>query len=109
MTMDADVVAMKIGSRWSSAVCTTEVIVVAAPSVETTLDCGGHPMLAKGDEVPSGVEADAAHTNGTVIGKRYEHGESGLEVLCTKAGDGSLSVGGTPLALKAPKQLPSSD
>jgi len=107
--MTTETVAMKIGSRWASAVCETEVIVVAAPTVEITLECGGHPMVAKGEDAPGGLEVDAAHGTGTVIGKRYEDPASGLEVLCTKAGDGSLSVGGTPLALKAPKQLPSSD
>ena len=35
--------------------------------------------------------------------------ELGLEVLCTKAGEGSISVGETVLAVKGAKPLPASD
>ena len=35
--------------------------------------------------------------------------ELGLEVLCTKGGDGALSVGDAPLLVKGAKPLPSSD
>jgi len=49
------------------------------------------------------------HRRGTLLGKRYADGDTGLELLCTKAGEGSLSLGGTPLALKEAKPLPSSD
>jgi hypothetical protein len=46
---------------------------------------------------------------GTLLGKRYADEAIGLEVLCTKAGQGSLSVGDTALAVKEAKPLPSSD
>ena len=36
-------------------------------------------------------------------------GDSGIELLCTKAGEGSLSLDGAPLPLKEAKPLPSSD
>ena len=40
-----------------------------------------------------GGAVDPARADGTLLGKRYVHDAAGLEVLCTKAGDGSLSVG----------------
>jgi hypothetical protein len=43
------------------------------------------------------------------MGKRYEDAELGLEVLCTQAGDGALSVDEAPLLVKGAKPLPSSD
>jgi hypothetical protein len=42
------------------------------------------------------------------MGKRYVD-ENGAEVLVTKPGAGSLSVGETALALKEVKPLPASD
>ena len=101
-------VTMKIGARLASAVCDTQVIVVAAPADDVVLECGGHPMVPQGADVARRTP-DLAHVGGTAVGKRYEAVGVGLEVLCTKAGEGSLSVGGTPLELKAPKHLPSSD
>jgi hypothetical protein len=47
-------------------------------------------------------------SEGTAMGKRYVD-ESGAEVLVTKAGAGSLSIGNTPLVLKEAKPLPASD
>jgi hypothetical protein len=34
---------------------------------------------------------------------------SGLEVLCTKGGKGSLAIGGRPIGAKEAKKLPASD
>jgi hypothetical protein len=45
---------LKAGSRWRSAVCDTEVVVVRAPTGEQTLECGGHPMIAHDAERPAG-------------------------------------------------------
>ena len=42
------------------------------------------------------------------MGKRYVD-DGGAEVLVTKAGAGTLSVGSTPLSLKEAKPLPASD
>ena len=88
---------IKPGSRWKSAVCSTEVIVVKAPADAVTLECGGHPMVATGQDAPAGVALDPARSTGTAIGKR------------TKAGDGTLSVDGEIIGLKDSKPLPSSD
>ena len=100
---------LKPGSRWRSAVCATEVIVVRAPSRSISLECGGHPMVAQNAEPPSGLTLDPDQAGGTPIGKRYADNDSGLEVLCTKAGEGSLTIDGAPLLLKDAKPLPSSD
>jgi hypothetical protein len=100
---------LKVGSRLRSAVCTTEVIVIVAPSGDVDICCGGAPMLAMGETPPAGgsVAADAA--GGTALGKRYVTASGELELLCTKPGQGSLGLGSTPLVLKEAKPLPSSD
>lgn len=100
---------LKPGSRWRSAVCATEVVVVRPPNAAVTLECGGAPMLAAGVERPEGGEVAAAHSTGSLLGKRYADPDTGLEALCAKAGVGSLSIDGRPLAAKDAKKLPSSD
>ncbi|HMC38021.1 MAG TPA: hypothetical protein VKI19_00060 [Acidimicrobiales bacterium] len=99
---------LKPGSRWASAVDDTEVIVVKPGGDGLTLECGGHAMVPGGTEKPGGLTADPEFATGTLVGKRFEH-ESGLEVLCTKAGSGTLAVDGVALPLKESKPLPSSD
>jgi hypothetical protein len=44
---------------------------------------------------------------GTLLGKRY--GTADLEILCTKEGQGSISIGDEPLPVLEPRKLPSSD
>jgi hypothetical protein len=100
---------LKPGTRLTSGVCGTEVIVVRAPSSEVDLRCGGRSMVAKGGAAEADAPLDAQHSSGTELGKRYADAATGLEVLCTKAGEGSLSLGDEPLPLKDAKPLPSSD
>ncbi|MEY2436701.1 MAG: hypothetical protein QOF97_1537 [Acidimicrobiaceae bacterium] len=100
---------LKPGTRLKSAVCDTEVIVVRAPTEPVELECGGQTMVAQTDAAPAGLSLDADHSAGTPVGKRYAHVASGLVILATKAGAGSLSVAGEPLPLKDAKPLPSSD
>ena len=96
------------GARLRSATDSTEVIVVRAPSEPADLRCGGHPMVPLETETPSaGIEP--GFDEGTQLGKRYEDETSGLEVLCTKPGPASLSIGADPLHIKGAKPLPSSD
>ena len=83
---------LKPGQRLTSPVCDTEVVVVKAPAADVDLRCGGHPMTVKGETGPA-AELDDDHRKGTLIGKRYADEGVGLEVLCTKAGEGSLSIG----------------
>jgi hypothetical protein len=99
---------MKPGTRLRSQVCSTEVIVVRPPAQAVDLCCGGAPMVPVGDPAVA-RPLDAAHGGGTLLGKRYTDDASGIELLCTKAGDGSLSLGSTPILVKDAKPLPSSD
>ena len=91
-----------------SAVCATEVMVIAAPGGELALNCGGAPMIAMSEE-PSGAEVAADFAEGTLLGKRYVDEAGTLEVLCTKPGDGSLALADVKLYLKENKPVPSSD
>ena len=97
------------GVRLRSAVCTTEVVVVKPPPGDVDLQCGGVAKVAIGAEVSDGATPAEGFTEGTQLGKRYAHDETGLELLCTKAGSGSLSVGAVLLGPKQAKPLPSSD
>ncbi len=99
---------LQAGTRLRSAVCDTEVVVVKAPPTELDLRCGGAPMVPAGEDVPAGASIEPGLDQGTLIGKRYTDGDL-LEILCSKAGDGSLSIGTTPLEVKGAKPLPSSD
>lgn len=97
------------GLRLESTTCSTQVVVVRAPGVGADVDlrCGGEPMVelgAAGDPVPI-----SQHGEATLLGKRYEDAELGLELLCTQGGDGALTLGATPLLIKGAKPLPSSD
>jgi len=99
---------LAVGSRWRSTVCSTEVAVVRAPGEARTLTCGGAEMVAIDADAPRGP-IDPAFADGTLIGKRYTDESSGIEVLCTKAGEGSLALDGERLLVKGAKPLPSSD
>jgi len=100
---------LRAGARLKSAVDETEVIVVRPPSQPVEVWCGGHPMYELGKEAPVGLELDPSQADGTQLGKRYADNDLGIELLCTKAGKGTLSLAGTPLPLKDAKPLPSSD
>ena len=100
---------LKPGSRWRSAVCTAEAVIVRPPKDAVTLECGGHPMTAFGAEATAGLAMSPDHSGGMQAGKRYLDEETGLEALCSKAGGGSLSVNGRPIVAKEAKKLPSSD
>jgi hypothetical protein len=101
--------ALKAGGRFKSAVCDTQVMVIKAPAGEFELACGGAPMLGGSDAAPEGVQLDAALSGGTLIGKRYVNEDESLELLCTKGGQGTMTLDGTALEIKQAKQLPSSD
>ena len=100
---------LKPGSRLESATCDTQVVVVRAPSDAGDVDlrCGGEPMREMGsgaDRVARSFEGDA-----TLLGKRYADEELGLELLCSKGGEGTLTIGDAVLPIKGAKPLPSSD
>ena len=105
---------LSAGKRLKSAVCATEIMVIAAPDGDVQLLCGGAPMVEARDlkkhfgEV-NGGDVDPGHAAGTAIGKRYVNADGSLEVLCVKAGDGSLALGDAALTVKDAKKLPKTD
>ena len=98
---------LTIGTHLHSQVCSAELIVVRVPTTSVQVDCGGSPLVVEGSGHPKTDARDDGP--GSLLGKRYVHAASGLELLCVKPGSGTLSVAGIPLALKAAKQLPASD
>jgi hypothetical protein len=101
---------LRVGQTLSSPVDTTTVIVVRAPSADIELTCAGVPMLngKSGGTAPDGT-ADPTQMGGSQLGKRYADDRLGLELLCTKAGEGTLAVNGTAIPPRAAKPLPTSD
>ena len=96
---------MKPGTKLKSAVCDTEVMVIRGS--DAVVECGGKPMA---EEKPADLaDVDPAFAEGTKIGKRYVDEAGTVELLCTKAGKGSLSIEGVALNTKDAKPLPSSD
>jgi len=100
---------LKPGSRVRSAVCDTELMVIAAPGGDLELSCGGASVVAKDEDPPAGAALSPDASEGTQIGKRYVNEAGDLELLCTKPGKGSLALDGTALTLKGAKPLPASD
>jgi predicted ATP-dependent Lon-type protease len=97
------------GSRWKSAVCDTEAVVVKPAGSGAVPECGGIAMIPVAVAKPADAAVVAGFDGGTLIGKRYADPESGLELLATKAGKGSLGVEGRIAPIKDAKPLPSSD
>lgn len=98
----------KPGSRWSSATCGGEFVLVRPPSESGELTCGGQPMRPYG----GGSRLTAAapvNGQGTMAGKRYAEPESGIEILCTKPGAADPAFAGRLLQRKDAKPLPASD
>jgi hypothetical protein len=100
---------IKPGLRLKSAVCATEVMVIRAPAGEALISCGGTEMLGVTETAPAHARLDPQHAQGSLIGKRYTDAQESFELLCTKGGEGSLSLDGAPFSVKQAKALPSSD
>lgn len=99
---------IKNGTRLQSQVCDTQVIVVRASEGLEDLRIGGAPAIPIGDTPDTGLTLDDDYAGGTLMGKRYVDPD-GAEVLVTKAGKGTLSIGTTALTIKEAKPLPASD
>jgi hypothetical protein len=111
-----DVLALSSGLRLRSQVCATEVIVIHPGARAFQLQCGGVPMIARDAGLVQGPgsagdrEPDPRWAGGTVLGKRYTRSDDeSVEILVTRAGQGSLTDGRVALVVKAPRQLPASD
>ena len=126
-------VKFRAGQQLVSAVDSTAVIVIRAPEAEGTLTCGGVAMAVPDHAGPAqagppqagppqagppqagpaqpvaAAEPDPSLMGGTQIGKRYVDEADTIQVLCTKAGNGTLALDGKPLVLQAAKPLPASD
>lgn len=102
---------LKIGNRYYSQACDTEVIVVKSTAEEVELTCAGQPMSEQNPKkagLPR-LEPDPGSVGGSQLGKRYSDETGTIELLVVKPGAGTLAVDGQPLQPKAAKALPSSD
>jgi hypothetical protein len=102
---------LRTGSRLRSEVCDTEIIVIRPGAASTGVCCGGYPMvdISQTAERPAPAPMTGRDT-GNAMGARYtSESDSGLEVLVTKAGAGTLTDGVAPLVPKPTKPLPASD
>lgn len=96
---------LKIGARLRAQNSSCEVIVVRGGDDVDVVLCAGVEMVADGGSLAAHPAADGPPVE---LGKRYTD-DAGVEVLCTKAGIGPLSIGDRVLTLKAAKPLPASD
>jgi hypothetical protein len=72
------------------------------------LRCGGVEMTGPDGAVAAGA-LNSALAGGSLVGKRYIDAANQIELLCTKGGEGTLSLGEVPMENKVAKALPSSD
>lgn len=100
---------LKPGSRWKSAASEAEMVVVRPPKTSGVLTCGGQPVVPIAEDRPAGVAPLDGTAGVMLVGKRYGDEAAGLEVLCSKSGNGALAFEGRPLVMKDTKKLPSSD
>jgi hypothetical protein len=99
---------LRAGLKLQSAVSKTQLVVVRAGNADIEIACGGVMVLEDG-AAPDGATLDAPIVERRKLGKRYADEELGLELLCTRAGEGALTIDGRVLPDRAAKRLPSSD
>ncbi|WP_405866811.1 hypothetical protein OG407_45610 [Streptomyces sp. NBC_01515] len=99
----------RVGQMLASTVDTTAVIVVRCPDSELDITCGGAAMIEGTAQGAVTGTADPDLMGGSLLGKRYADEDLGLELLCTKQGQGTLAVNGVALPVKSAKPLPASD
>ena len=98
---------MKAGTKLESTTCDTQVMIIRNTAENANIECGGAlmapPPVAEKSEPASDFAA------GALMGKRYVDEAGTIELLCVKAGAGTLALNGTALGIKDAKPLPSSD
>jgi hypothetical protein len=99
---------LSVGSRLRSQVDNTELIVVRAPAEDVDLRIGGHPAVPVGTEPRPGLVGEPT-PEPAKLGKRYTRDADDIEILITKVGGSSVSIGEVLLHVKDAKPLPSSD
>ncbi|WP_305092920.1 hypothetical protein [Prescottella sp. R16] len=88
-----------------SATSAAELIVIRIPAQDVDIRCDGVAMVT-----PESAGTPEGATSGEIqLGKRYCNTDGSVELLCTKPGSGTLTVGDEPLGVKAPKAMPASD
>lgn len=98
----------KNGTRLKSQVCDTQVIVIRSSADLDDLRAGGAAMIELDAPTSENATLDPRFAGGNMMGKRYI-GAGDAEVLVTKSGIGTLSIGAVPLSTKEAKPLPASD
>ena len=102
--------ANEIGKRYVCKKCNSEFIVTKAGS--GALVCCGQPMEIKKQcchsKAPNNI-AQQGDSHMNQLGKRYKCSVCNTEVLCTKAGDGSIMCCDKEMEMQEPRPLPSSD
>jgi hypothetical protein len=99
----------KVGTKLKSAVCDAQFILLRGPARAIDLRIGGAAALTDGETKPVDAALDPAWVGGSITGKRYCDEAETIELLCTKGGQGGISMDGLALGIKQAKQLPSSD
>ncbi|MCW0216466.1 MAG: hypothetical protein OJJ54_24215 [Pseudonocardia sp.] len=99
---------IKPGTRLWSTTCSTAVVVVRPPKGDVALTCGDAPM-AESEQPAQGGTPKTEEDGGTLLGKRYSDADSGVEVMCTRAGDNAIAADGRVLLMAGARALPASD
>jgi len=98
---------MKAGTKLESTTCDTQVMIIKNTLGDVSIECGGQKMSAP--PVAEKSSPESPYDEGSLMGKRYVDNDGAIELLCVKAGKGSLSLNGSALTIKDAKPLPSSD
>ena len=88
--------------------CSAEVVIVRSPAGDAVPQCGGEDMVPLGESFET-APIKIGWDGGCSVGKRYKSITNGLEVLCTKAGTGTLGTNAEALTVIETKKLPASD
>lgn len=99
---------LKAGTRLVSKCCDAEVMIIKSPG-QGNVSCGGHEMYLVSEKGSSTEDLNADLSGGVLIGKRYTDADQTIELLCVKAGKGTLAFNGIIMRVKEAKKLPSSD